>query len=94
MPDTYKLSLYVDSIKYHQNLTIRMDRRITTARTDMNQIMAASWTTVSEELKKLHAGIKRLMVILNGADYVPTTDVSTKIGEILVKMTQLLAAKK
>ena len=109
MTGVYKVILIVDGIRHQQNLTVRMDPRVTTARSalqlqfdlslqlrdGMNQIMAATGKAKapSEELKKLHAEMDKLMGILQGADYLPTMAVSTKTKNAFAKMTQLLAIK-
>ena len=104
LPGQYTVTLTVDGKTYSQPLTIKMDPRVKTPLTGLQEqfrlatkitsMMHQSMQNPNDDLKKLNGQLGQVLGVIEGADATPTTQAETTVTGLEQKLNQLLAKPK
>jgi len=101
LPGQYTVKLTVSGTSYTEPLTIKMDPRVKTPLTGLQEqfrlatkitnLMHQSTQKENDDLKKLNAQLGQVLNVIEGADATPTTQAVAAVADLERKLNQLLA---
>ena len=104
LPAQYTITLTVNGKSYSQPLTVKMDPRVKTPLTGLQEqfrlatklvsMMHQSMQNANDDLKKLTEQLGRVLGVIEGADATPTTQAEAAVTDLERKLNQLLAKAK
>jgi photosystem II stability/assembly factor-like uncharacterized protein len=104
LPGRYTITLTVNGKSYSQPLTVKMDPRVKTPLTGLQEqfrlatklvsMMHQSMQNPNDDLKKLNEQLGRVLGLIEGADATPTTQAEATVTDLERKLNQLLANAK
>ena len=104
LPAQYTITLTVNGKSYSQPLTVKMDPRVKTPLTSLQEqfrlatklvsMMHQSMQNANDDLKKLTEQLGRVLGVIEGADATPTTQAEAAVTDLERKLNQLLAKAK
>ena len=103
LPGQYTVKLTVNGTSYTEPLIIKMDPRVKTPLTGLQEqfrlatkitsMMHQSMQSPTDDLKKLNEQLGRVLNVIEGADATPTTQAEATVTDLERKLNQLLKSK-